>query len=286
MLGMTLDFVFLGVAVVGVVMNLLLITLALRAKHELKEIKMVVGLALVDLVVPLLSIGCVVYHLVTKQDIANGCNVKGVIDFGGVFLSMLLVSIISLVRCSVILNWRIPTVLKLFLAGFVSVYFCLVALCASLEEFYVLEAEIYCSPISTTSPISMAVLLLHASALLVFLTITVTSYTRILISIVLSATPEEFVSLHSMQSKDSSWVTRKPVLIRTSAIIISYLFIVLPPSILLFIEAILQQQVASSLNTPIDLFLVSISILNPTLVLFAHSIIFQQLMILFRQGFR
>ncbi|KAJ9051255.1 hypothetical protein DSO57_1006178 [Entomophthora muscae] len=279
-------YLFLSLAVVGLGMNGVLIFLAVRAKHESREMVVVVGLAVVDMVLPMFTIASVIYNLITRRPIDSVplmCTIEGVVDFVSVFMSMFLVAAIALVRLSHVIKWDIPFGLRYALASFALVFVGLCVACGLRNEFYILESNIYCAPVAATSPISMAVLVLHSLSLLVFLGIALACYAKIISALLSSYRDFNAINLHNdiAIAPTQHWETKRPGIIRTTVIILSYLITILPPSILMFLEAVLPMPISKSLNTPIDLFIVSISILNPSLVLFAHSAIFKELTLLF-----
>ncbi|KAI0243454.1 hypothetical protein L0F63_007107, partial [Massospora cicadina] len=270
---MELDVGFLIIAGMALFMNGLLVGMGLRIRHRPREMTLVLALAVIDMILPILTIPAAIYHMTTGTSIdtiPNACNVKGTVDFIGIFLSMLLVATIALTRASRILRCRIPHSIKFILAAFAVTFVILILACAVRDEFRILADGIDCAPIATTSNLSRTVLILHSFALLMFLAITVTCYLRILTSIAIDIDRHQF----DFQTINPP---KAPVIIRTSIIILSYLLLILPPAILLFLEAILPITRVKAINTPIDVFLASIALLNPTLVLFAHSIIFHQL---------
>ncbi|KAJ9048729.1 hypothetical protein DSO57_1031828 [Entomophthora muscae] len=270
---MGLNTVFLVIALLALAMNILLIATVVNISRFSPVMALILALTLVDMIIPIVTIIAVSYNIYTGNPIdaiPNACNLKGPIDFIGIFLSMLLVSLIALFRASRIVGhtplYSTVPILGLFSLVFIS----LVIACAVQGEFRVLADGVDCAPISSTSSLSRVVLILHSFALLLFLCITVCCYIQILIS-------------SSNNSKDfpevvtSRWAVKRPVVIRITATITSYLLITLPPAVLLFLEATLIR--TKVFNTPIDLFLTSIPLLNPTLILLSHSLLFQQLLL-------
>ncbi|KAJ9079242.1 hypothetical protein DSO57_1037472 [Entomophthora muscae] len=75
----------------------------------------------------------------------------------------------------------------------------------------------------------------------------------------------------------------RPIIIRASLTILAYVAIILPPAILMLLEALLPSDRSKQFCTPIDIFLASILVVNPSLVILLHSSVSQQLFLCYKK---
>ncbi|KAI0221698.1 hypothetical protein L0F63_000315 [Massospora cicadina] len=255
--------VFIVISGVALVMNGLLVGTALKVRHRPKEMTLMVGLAVVDMGLAILNLVANIYHLETGFDIDQipmACDFKGAFDFMGVFLSLLLVSLIAMARVTRVFSYELPRV-SVLLWCWSLIFFSLILACAFSNEFVMLSDGVDCTPVPQPRFCRG-----QFSYLCIFIASAANGHRCL-------HEPSNFNPHPTLTPLKK----RLPILVRTAIIILSYLITILPPVLLFFMEAFYPEIREELFGFPDDLFLDSIPLVNSALVLFAHSLVFHQL---------
>ncbi|KAJ9061132.1 hypothetical protein DSO57_1023477 [Entomophthora muscae] len=263
---------YITFGVVGLILNILLVYLGHRIPNRRLEIKYAMLLATLDGLVPSVTIVVKSTFLLSGIDLRINtvtCSMIGAMNYILIFLSLLLVMLIAVERSCSVFSERVPAWMWFTMWIYVAFYIGLIGYAAGNGYFVLTPAKTNCTPIAHHSPLSALVLALFGASLCMFLLVTIGCYLRIL-RFVLHAKREN-QSHTSLPDVNTNSVTTRTIVICTI-----YFLLIFPPAILLILlgTGILQESLVVSLA--ISLMLFSISFANPALVIFAHSIIFEQ----------
>ncbi|KAI0217216.1 hypothetical protein L0F63_003157, partial [Massospora cicadina] len=249
----------------------------LTIKERRADMRLSVGLALVGIIKPTITISTTAYLLVSNPSISSidaACKLKGPVDFICTYASMLLVAIVARLRSSVVIG---KVVLKLewaTVAIFTAVYCCTVALVACNDEYRASPSGVDCSPSSQTSTSSAMLLSLLGAALFMFSLVALACYANILIYL---RRQHRAISKPTVPLLPQHPRILRPVFIRTFAVCSIYIFLIVPASVLILLEALVQLSISKTLSLIISICLALDAAANPCLTLLAHSVIYDHL---------
>ncbi|KAJ9088024.1 hypothetical protein DSO57_1027217 [Entomophthora muscae] len=262
------SWILLAIGVTAVLCNSLLIRLARRIPQRSTELRFAVMLASIDMAIPTLAIGTSLlanWHADGLERLQALCQVKGPIDFLLQYLSLLIVAIIAMERFSKVRGTQIPAMVWNLVIVYTTVYFTLVLMTALSNEFYTSPSGCDCAPVAKTSFLSALVIFGLGFSMFLSLAITLYCYTGIL-----GYVRETGAKLNTTRISRS-------VLVRVISTCVIYLLLVSPSSILIMMEATHNSAILDKLSLAISILVAIIAVANPCLVLFAHSLIFEQL---------
>ncbi|KAJ9064277.1 hypothetical protein DSO57_1032228 [Entomophthora muscae] len=265
--------ILLAIGVTAVLCNSLLIRLSRRIPQRSTELKFAVMLASIDMAIPTLAIGTSLlanWHADGLERLQALCQVKGPIDFLLQYLSLLVVAIIAMVRFSKVRGTQIPAKVWTLVIVYTTLYFTLVLLTALNSEFYTSPSGCDCAPVAKASFLSALVVFWLGFSMLIFLPITLYCYTGILSYV------------RETRAKVNTTHISRRVLARVISTCIIYFILVLPSSIFIMMEATHNSAILDKLSLAISILMALIPVANPCLVLFAHSLIFEQLKLSFQ----
>ncbi|KAJ9088184.1 hypothetical protein DSO57_1025737 [Entomophthora muscae] len=264
-------YALLGLVAVSVVANMVLVWVATSVRDKGREVRLALALAGVDIVLAMLVMSNFILKLAKVSNMEMVCQIKGPLDFIFIFTSMALVSIISIERSSIAVSKRAAAGVWALLGLVTSIFLGLVCIEAIRKEFTVSASGLACAPVASKSPLSAALLLVLSSSLFVFLLMTVMSYLRILIIL------GEWGSTERKNEMFTPILRRKPVMHRILVIATIYFLLLAPCSLAILVESLNLIKEADLASTIVSLLLVTVSIANPCVILFAHTAIYRQL---------
>ncbi|KAJ9072960.1 hypothetical protein DSO57_1021588 [Entomophthora muscae] len=268
-------YVFLGngllmIGTLAVVMNCILILVSLRIGVRKVDVDLAVVLAAVDIALTSITLCTTAVLLVSGRDLSSLdriCLVKGPVDFLGLFVSALLVMLIAIKRYMCAFDKRVPKVLVLGMLGYSLGYVTLVAVTVVRGEFSKSPSGIDCAPNALASASAASLVFMLGFSLLVFLLVTLACYLRICVLL-----------MFQLEQKPSSVFRRIRLAVRPIAITSTYFVLIAPSSVLIMMESFgTSVDVAEKASIVISVCLYSVSLANPCLVLFAHTLFYDRL---------
>lgn len=259
------NWVLLGIGAVGVLANCVLLWTARQLTCHSRELRFAVALSLVDMG---LSVLIITTSLVNNwgSGFAAFCAVKGPIDFVLLFLSLVLVAVIALERYCKVRGAAIPQAAWGGIAGVTAGYTALVGVVAARREFSTSMSGVDCTPVIDQSLLAAGVVFALGFCMFVSLAVALFAYLRIL-GLVRRARQTGY-DPHSRHRK---------VGLRVGSISAIYLLLIAPSSVFIMLEGARHRVALHVLDVVITILNALVSIANPCLILFAHSLIFEQL---------
>ncbi|KAJ9069117.1 hypothetical protein DSO57_1021902 [Entomophthora muscae] len=262
------NYVLFGIGVVAVVANSLLMWIARCLKDHSKEIQFAMMLACVDMGLGLLIIltSLMNSHFHENLDLFQTfCMIKGPIDFILLFLSLVLVAIIAMERLCKVKDTSIPRPVWIAIGTCTAIYTTLVAIAAIRGEFSASISGCDCTPAINESLLSACVVFALGFFMALSLVAAVFSYICIL-GLVKKA-----------RAKRGDYPKHSSAILRVITISFIYFSLIAPSSILIMMEGTRSHFSSHILDIVISILNALNSIANPCLILFAHSLIFDQL---------
>lgn len=290
MIPTSLTSLFLAIALSAITMNTLLIMLALRVPKRTGDIKLVLLLAVNDMILPIVAvvfIGKNIFRNLGLKLADETCQVKGPIGYIGLHLSMMLVSIIAFTRVNRVYSISIPKFVWILL-GLFSTTHCFLAIASGItSKYHLLPNGIDCAPYTLKDSLSTSLNVLFGFSLMLFLIITLVSY----ITLIVKMLPEDKNAIVPLENSSTDFSNDKlnfiprsrriKLAFRTALVCLVYFLLIVPACILLIIESLTSLNDSELVSTMIDACLNSIAVVNPIIILFAHSQIQHQLYQLF-----
>ncbi|KAJ9081564.1 hypothetical protein DSO57_1013273 [Entomophthora muscae] len=279
-----MDVYFLVVSSGSLLTNMVLI--AIIFKLGFRSHGMLLGLILagLDLMISVINVSSVSYHLITghsSHHISHLCSIDGALFNIGIFLSVILVSLTALARASHVFNCLVPVSIKIILALFTGVFTTLIVTCAVIEEQNTFDSCFM------TSGLTHATLIIYSLVLMLCLTFTVCCYLGVIVSVMCASgkshIDSRYLHIWPPNNPTNPWLNKRPIIIRASLTILAYVATILPPAILMLLEALLPSDRTKQFCTPIDIFLASILVVNPSLVILLHSSVSRQLFLCYKK---
>ncbi|KAJ9088027.1 hypothetical protein DSO57_1027221 [Entomophthora muscae] len=270
------DFVYvlLVEAVAAVVTNLVLVWVVMSVRNKSREVWLALTLAGVDVTLAMLVIVNFSLKLDNVFTMEEMCRFKGPLDFVLIFASMALVSIISLERSSVAVSRRVTAGVWGLLGLVSGVFLSLVFVETINMEFTVTASGLACAPVASNSPLSAFLLFVLSASIFTFLIITFVSYVRILVLLggwgLIEPKPDSPDQINPVLRKRS-------VMIRILSISFIYLLLLAPCSLTMMMESLKVVKAPDVASLIISILLATVSIINPCIILFAHTAIYRQL---------
>ncbi|KAJ9086952.1 hypothetical protein DSO57_1038197 [Entomophthora muscae] len=266
-------YVLLGLAVAAVVTNLVLVWVVMSVRNKSREVWLALTLAGVDVTLAMLVIVNFSLKLDNVFTMEEMCRFKGPLDFVLIFASMTLVSIISIERSSVAVSKRV-TAGVWGLLGLVSGVFLMLVMTETVRgEFTVTASGLACATVSSNSPLSAALLFVLSSSILTFLLVTVTSYVRVLFLL----SGWGLIEPKPSPPDHINPAAKKSVMVRILTISSIYLLILGPLSLTMLMESLKLVKAPDVASLIVSIQLAFVSIVNPCIILFAHTAIYRQL---------
>lgn len=278
-------FLILGVGALA--LNVLLVVLGLRVPNRKLEITYAMLLAALDVLVPTATIvirSSILYSGIDLRTLPAACSAIGAFHYTTIFMSLLLVTLIAVERSCSVFSERVPAWMWRVVWCYVAFYGCLVVYASSTGLFVLAPSGSNCTLIAHHSPLSAALLVLFGGSLLAFLVVTLACYLRILRFVLNTQREHDLASMRFMptsQREAIPKVSTAPVTVRTLLICLIYFALVFPACVLLVLLGLEAIPESLYTNLLISLMLFSICLANPAIVIFAHSLIFEQLRDLF-----
>ncbi|KAJ9055336.1 hypothetical protein DSO57_1004853 [Entomophthora muscae] len=261
------NWVLLTIGTLAVMTNLLLLCIARQLRNHTSEIKFAMLLALVDMGLGILIVCTSLLNTWFDNGFETFCKIKGPIDFLLLYLSPVLVAIIAMERYCKVRGTTISSSTWAAMAMYTVAYSSLIALAAAQSEFSTSLSGCDCTPIATNSLISAAVLFMLGFSMFLSLIVAIFSYLRILC----------FINVFQINKTYNPLAKRTKVYLRVITICLIYLLLIAPASILIMLEGSRNSNESNVLNITVSLLVAMNDIANPCLILFAHSLIFDQL---------
>ncbi|KAJ9068596.1 hypothetical protein DSO57_1027087 [Entomophthora muscae] len=272
---LTLSFnVFFFVAgMMGIAFNILLIYIALNIQARRREINYAVGLALVDMILPVLAVMDSIFYFSANLSIKGNpvaCTIQGPLHFFLPVLSMTIVCIIALERHSAVFGMQLWRRTHSFLASLCGIFFIVNLLLSAFVGYDTGKSGIRCNPLphAFLPQIMSIMLFLMLTALLIT---TLVCYLRIL----------NYATQVNMEAKllrsSPHHRQRRLLLIRIGTTSLIYFLIISPTCILIPVEAFAPDSAREAICIAIYFTLFLISVANPCLILLAHSTFYHRL---------
>ncbi|KAJ9072965.1 hypothetical protein DSO57_1021593 [Entomophthora muscae] len=262
--------IFLVIGSLAVVMNGVLILVFLRMQERTRDIDLAGVLTVVDIVLAGITMCTNAVLLISGQDLSgldSICSIKGPVDFLGLFSSALLVMLIAAIRYTSVFKLTFPNSLVLGMVGYSLGYVALVVVTVVRGEFSKSPSGIDCAPNALVSTSAASLVFMLGFSLLVFLLVTLACYLRICVLL-----------MFQYEQKPSPLLWRIRLAIRPIMFVLIYFILIAPSSILIMLETFGSfVDIARKTSVVISVCLYSVSLANPCLVLFAHSLFHNRL---------
>ncbi|KAJ9055348.1 hypothetical protein DSO57_1004865 [Entomophthora muscae] len=282
----------LGLGLTGIAMNVLLVATVLKIKQRHEDITLALLLAVADIFVATTTVTSSSLLLARSSTplLADICRFVTFIDFVLLYAAMALVALISLVRRSRVVCKRIPTFFWVLLSIMSVLYFPAVMLSALRGEFQISPSGMDCPGQMSDSFLSLAVASLLGTSMLILLVTTIWGYLSIILHL---SEPSEVClvpkALHPIAGNHPIAISLPRatslnigVLVRIVGIVIVYLVLIVPPALMLLASTTKLVRLTTNVKLVFAIFASTLSIANPSLILFAHSTIYNQLISSFR----
>ncbi|KAJ9055343.1 hypothetical protein DSO57_1004860 [Entomophthora muscae] len=271
------SFILLLIGLVAVIANSMLLWIAYQLINYSLEIKLAMALALADLILALLIICsfCLnnwVYN--APETFKLFCKFKGPTTFLLFYFSLVLIGLIAMERYYKVRSSTIPPIIWFLIIICTATFIVLVALSAIYGEFSASLTGCDCAPLAKNSTLSAIVIFSLGFLMLASVVTALFGYVGVL----------RFL-LQTQARMNHTFESSHKVKIRVLSISLIYLLLIAPAAILIMMEGTNLFMPSELLSLVITTLIALTTIADPCLILFSHSLIFEQLRHSFSAGY-
>ncbi|KAJ9066066.1 hypothetical protein DSO57_1013288 [Entomophthora muscae] len=268
--------VLFDLSFLAVILNLLLIAVALKVPKRPRDINLAIVLSMFDVFLALTTMAIVVQAgSFVPDEMKRSCRVLGPIGFILLYMSTGLVASISIERWSRISGRRLSRLSQATVAVYSLFYFSCVGMAVLSDQFDATPSGLDCTVDVSESWFNAGMVFLLGLNFVLMLCVSLYSYVAV------------YIHIRSVTKRPAD-PTRPPmsinhrVKIRIIITMLVYAILVTPAALFLFLEALqlLENLYYTSLFASI--LIAAVPVANACLVLFAHSLVFTQLLSLFK----
>ncbi|KAJ9048135.1 hypothetical protein DSO57_1038069 [Entomophthora muscae] len=269
--GLLVSWVPLTIGTVAVLANSLLIWTARRLQHYTLEIKLALVLASVDMALAIVIMCSSIlnnWQLDDDESFQVVCGIKDIVCLLLLFASLALVAMIALERYYKARGSTIPACVWALVGVYTGIYIVLVAVVASRSEISSSLVGYECVTLDGGSVLSNALVSILGLSVFGYLALGLSAYLRIL-----------KLASKAQKTVQTPQARHTLLLIRIASNLIIYVLLITPLSLLIILEGSGYPPTAYTPNTLVTTLVALLLVANPCLVLFSHSLMFEQLIL-------